>query len=183
MRVAWCFREHSLHDLLLRCLPPDPTFYPISLSLSLRCLSQSIVDQVRKTSVGFRPNADLKTLPEHVRSYVEEKIALCKPHALHICDGSEEENEYLIQYMLREGMLVKLNKHENSYLARTDPADVARVESKTFICTSVGRRYTVSEKRCQGNPWKLDLPRKSKSCMGRALPRLYARSDNVRHSV
>ncbi|XP_022663562.1 phosphoenolpyruvate carboxykinase, cytosolic [GTP]-like [Varroa jacobsoni] len=111
-------------------------FLPHQLELKPSgCLSQSIGDQVRKTSVGFRPNADLKTLPEHVRSYVEEKIALCKPHALHICDGSEEENEYLIQYMLREGMLVKLNKHENSYLARTDPADVARVESKTFICT------------------------------------------------
>jgi len=99
------------------------------------CLSQSVGNQIRKTSVGFRPNTDLKTLPDHVRLYVEEKIALCKPSALHICDGSEEENEFLIQQMLRDGMIVKLNKHENCYLARTDPADVARVESKTFICT------------------------------------------------
>lgn len=99
------------------------------------CLSQSVGSQARKTSVGFRANSDLKTLPEHVRGYVEEKIALCKPSALHICDGSVEENEFLIQNMLREGVLVKLQKHENCYLARTDPADVARVESKTFVCT------------------------------------------------
>lgn len=51
--------------------------------------------------MGFRPNSDLKTLPDHVRLYVEEKIALCKPSALHICDGTEEENEFLIQHMLR----------------------------------------------------------------------------------
>lgn len=111
-------------------------FLPQQLELKPSgCLSQSVGNQVRKTSVGFRPNSDLKTLPDHVRLYVEEKIALCKPSALHICDGTEEENEFLIQCMLRDGMIVKLNKHENCYLARTDPADVARVESKTFICT------------------------------------------------
>lgn len=111
-------------------------FLPQQLELKPSgCLSQSVGNQIRKTSVGFRPNSDLKTLPDHVRLYVEEKIALCKPSALHICDGTEEENEFLIQHMLREGVIVKLNKHENCYLARTDPADVARVESKTFICT------------------------------------------------
>jgi len=51
---------------------------------------------------------------------------------VHICDGSEQENKMLIKSLLEAGTIVPLPKYENCWLARTNPADVARVESKTF---------------------------------------------------
>ncbi|XP_077504159.1 phosphoenolpyruvate carboxykinase, cytosolic [GTP]-like isoform X2 [Amblyomma americanum] len=79
--------------------------------------------------------ATLSALPHDVRAYVEEKQRLCQPSAVHICDGSEAENSHLLDLMLKAGSIVPLPKYRNCYLARTDPADVARVESKTFIST------------------------------------------------
>lgn len=60
---------------------------------------------------------------------------LCRPNRVHICDGSNEESKMLHQLMVREGTITPLLKYENCWLARTNPADVARVESRTFICT------------------------------------------------
>ena len=60
---------------------------------------------------------------------------LCKPKGVHICDGSQDEAEGITEKLVQRGTLVKLNKMDNCYLCRTDPADVARVESKTFIVT------------------------------------------------
>ncbi|XP_064466539.1 phosphoenolpyruvate carboxykinase, cytosolic [GTP]-like isoform X2 [Ornithodoros turicata] len=74
-------------------------------------------------------------LPQHVRAYVENKVKLCQPSSVHICDGSDSENKHLIDLMLKSGSIVRLPKYRNCYLARTDPADVARVESRTFIST------------------------------------------------
>jgi phosphoenolpyruvate carboxykinase (GTP) len=69
-------------------------------------------------------------------AWVEEMIQLCKPSAVHWCDGSQTENERLIAQMLEQGTLIRLNpeKRPNSYLCRSDPRDVARVEHRTFIC-------------------------------------------------
>ena len=73
----------------------------------------------------------------HLNSWVNEVAALCKPENIHICDGSDAENERLIESMLASGTLSRLNpvKRPNSYLCRSDPRDVARVESRTFICS------------------------------------------------
>ncbi|KAH8418694.1 hypothetical protein KR222_010948, partial [Zaprionus bogoriensis] len=78
---------------------------------------------------------DVNSLTAGVLSFVEEAIALCQPDQVHICDGSEQENKMLVKTLLEEGTIVALPKYENCWLARTNPADVARVESKTFICT------------------------------------------------
>lgn len=78
---------------------------------------------------------DFNQLPPKVRSYVEEKQKLCQPSAIHVCDGSDAENQHLLDLMLKSGSIVPLPKYRNCYLARTDPADVARVESRTFIST------------------------------------------------
>lgn len=80
-------------------------------------------------------HGDLQDLPEKVKLYVEDNVKLCKPDKLHICDGSEEENQKLINLMVEQGTIKPLPKYDNCWLARTNPADTARVESKTFICT------------------------------------------------
>ncbi|XP_016941056.3 phosphoenolpyruvate carboxykinase [GTP] [Drosophila suzukii] len=78
---------------------------------------------------------NVDSLTAGVRTFVEEGIAMCQPDQVHICDGSEQENKMLIKSLLEAGTIVPLPKYENCWLARTNPADVARVESKTFICT------------------------------------------------
>jgi len=77
----------------------------------------------------------LKDLKPKVRSFVEESVSLCQPANVHICDGSEREIRNLLNTMQQVGMIENLPKYKNCWLARTDPKDVARVESKTFIVT------------------------------------------------
>ncbi|KAG5672754.1 hypothetical protein PVAND_002851 [Polypedilum vanderplanki] len=80
-------------------------------------------------------NGDINSLPLKVKNFIEESALLCQPDKIHICDGSEIENEIFTKSLLEAGTLIPLPKYQNCYLARTNPADVARVESKTFICT------------------------------------------------
>jgi len=70
-------------------------------------------------------------------AWVERTAALCHPDAIYWCDGSDTEYELLIEKMLTAGTLIRLNEklRPNSFLARSDAADVARVEDRTFICS------------------------------------------------
>lgn len=85
---------------------------------------------------------DWESLPPEARDFIETNAKLCQPECIHICDGSDEENKKLLDIMVEQGMIKKLNKYENCWLALTDPRDVARIESKTVIITQEQRDTT-----------------------------------------
>jgi phosphoenolpyruvate carboxykinase (GTP) len=72
-----------------------------------------------------------------LQAWVEEVAALTQPDDIHWCDGSAEEFDQLAQVLIDAGAFERLSdaKRPNSYLALSDPADVARVEDRTFICS------------------------------------------------
>ncbi|XP_058823648.1 phosphoenolpyruvate carboxykinase [GTP]-like [Topomyia yanbarensis] len=80
-------------------------------------------------------NGELGQLSAKIRTFLEESVALCQPDRIHIVDGGDKESATLLNILHAQGTIQPLPKYDNCWLARTNPTDVARVESKTFICT------------------------------------------------
>ncbi len=72
---------------------------------------------------------------ERLNNWVREVAALCRPDAVYWCDGSKEEYDRLMAQVVKSGMAITIKKRPDSFLFRSDPSDVARVEARTYIST------------------------------------------------
>lgn len=82
--------------------------------------------------------AQAPTTNQRLLAYVEEMTHICQPAQVHWCDGSQAEYDHLCNEAVKHGTFTRLNPQlrPGSYLARSHPSDVARVEDRTYICSS-----------------------------------------------
>ncbi len=73
---------------------------------------------------------------EKLNTWIKEVADMCQPEDIYVCNGSKEEYDLMTKKLIESGIAIPLKKRPNSFLFRSDPSDVARVEDNTFISTS-----------------------------------------------
>jgi phosphoenolpyruvate carboxykinase (GTP) len=98
--------------------------------------AMSAVQLSSRAAAGYRGMSRPEGMPDLVR-WVDEVAALTTPERVHWCDGSDAEYAALCEGLVDAGTFTRLDpaRRPNSFLARSDPSDVARVEDRTFICS------------------------------------------------
>ncbi len=72
---------------------------------------------------------------EKLNKWIKEVADLCQPDDIYVCNGSKEEYDLMVKKLVDAGIAIPLKKRPNTYLFRSDPSDVARVEDNTYIST------------------------------------------------
>jgi len=121
------------------------------------------------TIPGF---ADAPTKNKKLLSWIQEVAELTTPDRIYWCDGSDAEWDRLTQELVASGTLTPLNsqKRPNSFLARSNPSDVARVEDRTFICSIKEEDAGPTNNWMEPSEMKTILRKTFKGCMsGRTM--------------
>ncbi|MBN1927065.1 MAG: phosphoenolpyruvate carboxykinase (GTP) [Prolixibacteraceae bacterium] len=112
------------------------------------------------------------TKNQKLLDWVNEWAAICQPDNVHWCNGSDEENQQLLDEMIKSGAAVKLDekKRPGCVAFNSDPSDVARVENRTFICTSKEEDAGPTNNWMSPDKMKAEMLESYKGCMkGRTM--------------
>ena len=112
----------------------------------------------------------LPTTNQKLLAWVDEVAALTQPDAVHWCDGSQAEYDRMFELMLASGTAQRLEKRPGSYLVLSDPADVARVEDRTFICSEKEEDAGPNNNWCKPDEMRSEMKDLFRGCMaGRTM--------------